>query len=122
MIYKVKLIEYINGNVTFANTLKTLVNILEFNCIRLTDKIKVIKNHRSKRGIINGLLTIIKSITENLDSNDNEEYRELFAKIDNNMQKLQTQSVETIRINKEMILKFNKQIDNLRHNEEVLNT
>jgi len=38
------------------------------------------------------------------------------------MQKLQTQSVETIRINKEMILKFNKQIDNLRHNEEVLNT
>ena len=37
------------------------------------------------------------------------------------MQKLQTQSLKTIRINKEMILKFNKQIDNLRHNEEVLN-
>jgi len=121
MIHKVKLIEYINGKLTHANTLKTHVNILEFNCIRLTDKIKVIKNHRSKRGIINGLGTIIKIITGNLDSNDNEEYRELFTKIDNNMQKLQTQSLKTIRINKEMILKFNKQIDNLRHNEEVLN-
>ena len=39
---------------------------------------------------------------------------------ENYLQKLQTQSVETIRLNKEMILKFNKQIDYLKHNEEVL--
>jgi len=38
------------------------------------------------------------------------------------MQKLQTQNVETIRLNKEMILKFNNPFNNLKHNEEVLNT
>jgi len=38
--------------------------------MRLTDKIKVINEHRGKRGIINGLGTIIKTITGNLDSND----------------------------------------------------
>ena len=38
------------------------------------------------------------------------------------MQKLQTHNIETIRLNKEMISKFNKQIDNLKPNEETLNT
>ena len=64
------------------------MNILEFNCARLTDKIKVISEHRNKRRIINGLGTIIKSITGNLDNDDDKEYMELFEKIDKNMQKL----------------------------------
>ena len=38
------------------------------------------------------------------------------------MYKLQTQNLETIRINKEMISKFNNQLSNLKHNEETLNT
>jgi len=38
------------------------------------------------------------------------------------MQKLQTQNVETIRLNKEMILKFNNQLNNLKQIEEALNT
>ena len=38
------------------------------------------------------------------------------------MQKLQTHNIETIRLNKEIISKFNKQIDNLKPNEETLNT
>ena len=62
-----------------------------------------------------------KTITGNLNNDDDLEYRKLFNKIDQNIQKLQTQNVETMRLNKEMILKFNKQIDNLKHNEETLN-
>ena len=36
------------------------------------------------------------------------------------MQKLQTQNIETIKLNKEMIKKFNNQLNNLKHNEETL--
>ena len=118
--HKEKLIDNINKNITYVNSLKTYTNILEFNCVRLQDKMKIINTKRTKRGIINGLGTIIKTITGNLDSNEGRKYKQLFNKIDSNMQKLQKQKVENIRINKEMITKFNYQINNLKHNEEVL--
>ena len=61
MSHKQKLLKYINNNVTYANTLKTYTNILEFNCVRLQDKIKIVNERRNKRGIINGPGTIIKN-------------------------------------------------------------
>jgi len=120
--HKEILINHINRNITYVNNLKTCVNILEFNCARLQDKIKIINVKRTRRGIMSGLGTIIKTITGKLDSNDGRKYKQLFEKIDSNMQKLQRLNVENIRLNKEMILKFNNQINNLKHNEEILET
>lgn len=99
----------------------TYVSILEFNIFRLETKINNLFDHkRNKRGLINGLGSIIKSITGNLDSQDAEKYDKLFEKIKQNQHILQEQNLENIAINKKMILKFNNQIENIQHNELVL--
>lgn len=77
-------------------------------------------HRRNKRGLINGLGNIIKAITGNLDSEDAERYEKLFEKINNNQKLLQKQNLETIKLNKEMIDKFNKQLENIKYNELIL--
>lgn len=101
--------------------METYINILEFNCNRLEDKLKTIFNvKRNKRGIIDGLGSIIKTITGNLDASDGQRYEQLFTKINKNQEILQQQNFETIKLNKEMISKFNLQMDKIKHNEIVL--
>jgi len=120
MVHKYEILNHINKHNYFANELKTYINILEFNCEQLNNKIKMITSHRDKRGIINGLGSIVKAITGNLDASDGSRYDELFEKINKNMHILQTQNLDTIKLNKEMISKFNKQLNNIKHNEETL--
>jgi len=48
---------------TLTFELKTYINILKFNCEQLSDKIKILTSHRAKRGVINGLGTIVKTLT-----------------------------------------------------------
>lgn len=74
MLHKVNINNYVNENINYVKELKTYINIPEFNCARLNDKIKIIDTHRNKRGIINGLGTIIKTVAGNLDSYDNQRY------------------------------------------------
>ena len=114
--------ENISKHKNLTNELKTYVNILQFNCEQLTNKIKIIASHKNKRGIIDDLGTIVKTITGNLDANDGRRYDELFDKINKNINILQTQNLDIIKLNKEMISRFNKQLDNVKHNEEVLST
>ena len=120
--HKSEILDHISKYKNFTNELKTYVNILQFNCEQLTTKIKIITSHKNKRGIIDGLGTIVKTITGNLDANDGRRYDELFDKINKNMNILQTQNLDMIKLNKEMISRFNKQLDNVKHNEEVLST
>ena len=121
MMHKNEILNHINKYDYFANEFKTYENILKFNCEQLKNKIKIITSHRNKRGIINGLGSIMKAITGNLDATDGQRYDELFEKINQNMHILQTQNMDTIKLNKEMIVKFNKQLNNIKHNEETLN-
>lgn len=109
-------------NFNYKGELETYINILNFNTLRLKGKINDLfkNNKREKRGLINGLGTIIKTISGNLDSNDAEKYDKLFKKIQQNQQTLQNQNLENIRINKKMISDFNKQIENIKHNELIL--
>ena len=118
MSNKDDIFNHLNNNLTFE--LKTYINVLKFNCEQLTNKIKIITSHRNKRGIINGLGTIVKTLTGNLDANDGRKYEELFEKINKNIFKLQNQNFETVKLNKEMISKFNTQLQNVKHNEEIL--
>lgn len=126
MNHKNALLTKINNSTTKNNSykqeLQTYVNILEFNCNRLRDKLVNIpgKTKRNKRGLINGLGSIIKSITGNLDSSDEQKYERMFNNMEKNQEILQNQNLDTIKINKEMIDKFNSQIDNIKHNEITL--
>lgn len=106
----------------YNRELETNLNIMNFNFEKLKNKNNNIYPHydRLKRGLINGLGNIIKQLTVNLDSSDGERYEELFKKINQNQQKLQTQNLETIHLNKEMIKKFNDQLENIKHNEVTL--
>lgn len=105
----------------YKRELETYVNILDFNYNRLTNRISdIFIKKRNKRGLIDGLGSIIKAISGNLDADDGKRYEELFEKINKNQEILEKQNLETIRLNKDMTAKFNKQIDSIRHNEIVL--
>src|SRR5436190_6612142 len=105
------------ANYTYIRELETYINILDFNFNRLTDKINnIFIKKRTKRGILNGLGSIIKAISGNLDAEDGQRYDKLFEKINRNQHTLQTHNLENIRLNKEMITKFNNQIENIKHN------
>ena len=91
-----------------------------FNFDKITNKMVNLFHNRNKRGLINGLGSIIKSITGNLDSQDAERYDEIFRKIEENQKILEKQNFENINLNKRMIEKFDKQIKNINHNELVL--
>ena len=115
---KNEIFNHMDKNLTIE--LKTYINILKFNCELLSDKIKILTSHRSKRGIVNGLGTIVKTLTGNLDAEDGRKYDELFERINKNMNLLQSQNFETISLNKGMISKFNTQLENIKHNERIL--
>ena len=115
---KNEIFNYMDKNLTIE--LKTYINILKFNCEQLSNKIKILTSHRSKRGIINGLGTIVKTFTGNLDAEDGRRYDEMFEKINRNMNILQNQNYETVSLNKKMISKFNVQLENIKHNERNL--
>lgn len=75
---------------------------------------------RNKICLINGLGNIIRSITGNLDSQDGERYDQMFDKIKENQKIIQKQNLDNIELNKGMIEKFNKQVEDLSHSEIVL--
>ncbi|KAF5301890.1 hypothetical protein FQA39_LY10545 [Lamprigera yunnana] len=60
------------GTIDILRELEIHKNILNFNFNRLTNKVNIIFNHRNKRGAINGLGSIIKIISGNLDAADGE--------------------------------------------------
>ena len=94
--HKNEILDHISKHKNLTNELKTYVNILQFNCEQLTNKIKIIASHKNKRGIIDGLGTIVKTITGNLDANDGRRYDELFDKINKNINILQIQNLDII--------------------------
>ena len=100
IIHKNEILNHVNKYDYFANELKTYENILKFNCEQLSNKIKIITSHRNKRGIINGLGTIVKAITGNLDATEGSRYDELFEKNKKNMHILQMQNLDTTKLNK----------------------
>lgn len=104
------------------NTFEDYINILTYNFVDLENQINKIFHKISKRGLINGIGSIIKSISGNLDATDGERYDKLIEEIQNNEKLLQDQTNQNLKISKEMIEKFNKQIENIKSNEIKLKT
>lgn len=87
-----------------------MFNELELNIIKLFNK-------RNKRGLINGLGSILKSITGNLDSSDEERYNSILEQLSNNQKILQTEAKEVVHQQQTLTEKFNKNTQTINLNE-----
>lgn len=86
----------------------------------IKEKFKMFRISRNKRGLIDGLGSIIKSISGNLDANDAERYDSIISEIKENQQNIAKQINKQYSVNLGIIEKFNNTISDIRHNEEIL--
>lgn len=80
----------------------------------------IYRNSRIKRGLINGLGSVFKAITGNLDASDGERFEDLIQKLSSNQGKLQKQILETHSVSHALINKFNDSLNQIYHHEETL--
>lgn len=94
------------------------MNMIYENTENQINKLKIHK--RNKRGLINGLGTIIKSISGNLDQNDAEHYEQLFKQIKENERNLQGEIKNNLHYLEDFTKHFNEQINKVNINEKEL--
>nr|CAI5835495.1 unnamed protein product [Callosobruchus analis] len=75
---------------------------------------------RIKRGLVNGLGSIFKAITGNLDARDGERFESLISELQNNQNKISEAINSQSTLSVELIDNFNKTISRVTHNQLVL--
>lgn len=103
----------------FINHSKSLIEEkLEIICIENSnsDENNYLNNVRNRRGIVNGLGSVVKLITGNLDAYDGERYEELFYHIKNNQNNIMNQLANQYSVNMNIMAEFNKTVDIVRNN------
>lgn len=99
-----------------------IVNILEDKVSTQIEQLNPSLIKRQKRGLVDGLGSIIKSITGNLDQRDAEKYDDIISKISNNQNKLETLFNKQMTILQSSIKNFNDNIQKLSDNQIRLNS
>lgn len=118
-----KIISMIKSNKTLLQELETPINILQFSKINVERKIDNIKIHsstRAKRGLINGLGTIIKAITGNLDFDDGKHIQTFLNHITENQMDIQKQLNAQYSVNNKIIANFKQTVELIKYNSEEL--
>lgn len=103
-----------------SNTLNQIVRQIQGKF----DEIEFTTNpysNRKRRGLVNGIGSIFKSITGNLDSADGEYYEQCINKLEKDDRELQNLMKSQIKITIETIHNFNNTINKLRVDEETFN-
>lgn len=77
-------------------------------------------NDRQKRGLINGLGTIWKSITGNLDQNDADKYDSAILELKTTQNKLKNIANSQISLTEKSLHIFNESVNKLQHNQILL--
>lgn len=77
---------------------------------------------RQKRGLINAMGSIVKTITGNLDAADGERYNKILKHLEDNQHVIQNQLKLQYSVNNGVIHSFNNTIQNIQHNEIHLKT
>ncbi|CAH2020264.1 unnamed protein product [Acanthoscelides obtectus] len=75
---------------------------------------------RIKRGLINGLGSIFKAITGNLDASDGEKFESLISDLQNDQNKLSEAINSQNTLSVELIDNFNKTVSQITHNQKLL--
>lgn len=103
-----------------VNNYDRIINYLQKSLNEKFNNIKAHSNKRQKRGLINGLGSIVKSITGNLDADDGKRYDKILNHMQSNMKNFENQLNLQYSINDEIIKKFNATIKDIQHNDLVL--
>lgn len=112
----------ISKHTMYLNDSSNYIKVLNFIENKLSDKLSELVPYspRKKRGLINGLGSIFKAISGNLDASDGERYEKLILQLQNNQNKLS----ETIKMQNSLSIKlidnFNNTLKNIMHNEKLL--
>lgn len=113
--------------IAFKTQIQTHINLLSQLNDSVKNKLKEITadtkkyEFRSKRGLINGIGSIFKSITGNLDSSDGEYYNECIDKINRDEREIESLLKNQISVTTSVIKNFNSTIQNLQIDEETFN-
>lgn len=97
-----------------------LVDTLENKILIQIHQLNPLNNKRNKRGLIDGLGSIIKSITGNLDQADAEKYDQAINTLSNSQIKIKTLMKEQITLLQTSIQKFRNTTETLAHNQLTL--
>lgn len=115
------LIHTINTDNTVTTDYENNNKIVEYIQSNINEKFNHFTTHsRTRRGIFNGLGTVVKSITGNLDAEDDKRYTEILKHLQENQSKLNNQIKHQYSVSHQMIEYFNKTVDTIRENENIL--
>lgn len=98
--------------------------IVKYTQNLIKSKIENIKLHDKarlfKRGLINGIGSVIKGLTGNLDSSDGEKIYKILNHLQTNENNLNSQLSRQYSINNQLMQNFNSTLQDIQHNELIL--
>lgn len=97
-----------------------LINVLGDKISMQINQLNPLIYNRPKRGLLDGLGSIVKAITGNLDQSDAEKYDQAISTLSNNQVRLKTAVKEQITLLQKSIRIFENNTQILSHNQKVL--
>ena len=117
------LLNSVNSHKEYAYDASNYIKILLLTKEKVEIKLSEILFYpkRVKRGMINGLGSIFKAISGNLDANDGERYEKMISNLKTNQGKLAETIVKQNSISINLVNQFNLTISKIMSNEKLLN-
>lgn len=110
-----------NANHVYQRELTNYNNIVQYYKNLIDEKLSPFRKiPRTKRGLINGLGSIIKQISGNLDADDGNHFESLIENLQQNQNSIIKQINQQYSINNQIIENFNKTIEDIEHNELLM--
>lgn len=104
----------------YLRTIETNIQIANEKLQNLQPRKKIVINHRPKRGLINGLGSVVKFFTGNLDDKDRQKYDKIIRKLSRKNSETNIQLNKEHRILTELVQKYNDTITTLNLNNQQI--
>ncbi len=116
------LTDNVNTHAEYKIETSNYIKILFLIQDRVETKLKELIPHpqRTRRGLINAVGSIFKTITGNLDASDGERYEQLIENLQSNQIEIKSKALKENAISIKLIEQFNKTIQQIGKNENLL--